>query len=78
MGEISKRCTIKEVIWLAGKALCLTPAVCARHGAGEARTPALVLICALGAVLATLVSETVKGKVNNQPMYNANRNIYPY
>lgn len=57
-------CTIEEVTRLAGKAACVTPAVCAWCWTGQTHTPAPVLIGALGAMPATLVSETVKENVN--------------
>lgn len=55
--------TIEEVTRLAGKAVCVTPTVCARCWTGHTHTPAPVLIGALGTVPATLMSETVKEKL---------------
>lgn len=52
--------TIEEVIRLTDKAACATPAVCARCWAGLARAPAPVLVGALRAMPATLVSETAE------------------
>lgn len=52
--------TIEEVTRLTGKAACVTPAVCAWHWTGQTHTPAPVLIGALRAMPATLVSVPVK------------------
>lgn len=54
--------TIEEVTRLTGKAACVTPAVCAWYWTGQTHTPAPVLIGALRAMPATLVSEPVKKK----------------
>lgn len=54
--------TIEEVSRLAGEAACVTPAVRARRGTGQAQTPGRVLIGAPRTMPVTLVSETGKTK----------------
>lgn len=56
--RITVTLTIEEVIRLTGKAACVTPAVCARYWTGLAHAPSPVLVGALRAMPATLVSET--------------------
>lgn len=55
--------TIEEVTRLAGKAVCVTPTVCAWCWTGHTHIPAPVLIGALGTMPATLMSETGKEKL---------------
>lgn len=57
--------TIEEVTRLTGKAASAAPAVCAWHWTGQAQAPAPVLIGALRAMPATLVSETAKTVKNH-------------
>lgn len=52
--------TIEEVTRLTGQAASVTPAVCAWYWTGQAHASAPVLIGALRAMPATLVSETAK------------------
>lgn len=63
--------TIDVVTRLAGKAVCVTPTVCAWCWTGQTHTPAPVLKGGLGAMSATLVSETVKEKLNSKLKSNA-------
>lgn len=58
--------TIEEVTRLAGQAVCVAPTVCAWCWAGQTHTPAPVLIGALGAMPATLMSETIKEKLSSK------------
>lgn len=57
--------TIQEITRLAGKAASVTPAVCARCWTEQTHSSAPVLVSALGAAPATLVSETVKKKLKS-------------
>lgn len=63
---------------MAGKAACVTTAVCARCWTGQTNTPAPVLIRALGAMLATLVSETVKEnhQLNSSTIQSCTKNVF--
>lgn len=61
--------TIEEVTRLAGEAVCVTPAICAWCWTGQTHTPAPVLVGALGAVPATLMSETRKEIKQNQKLF---------
>lgn len=67
--------TIEEVTRLAGKTACVTPAIRAWCWAGQTHTSAPVLIGALGAMPATLVSETVQVKVNSKLKSNTIQKI---
>lgn len=66
--KITATVTIEEVIGLTGKAARVTPAVCARYWTGLAHAPAPVLVGALRAMPATLVSETAEKNFSSKSL----------
>ena len=68
--------TIQEITRLAGKAASVTPAVCARCWTEQTHSAAPVLVGALGAAPATLVSETVKKKLKSNAVQSLMNNPF--